>query len=145
MEQGTESMTAKQYLMQVREAKVKIEQKRQELQELRETAGIREQPDGERVLSSSAQEGCANVAIRIVHLEREIERRIVEYCERKDRIIEMIHSMGNYQYIEVLFRRYIRFEPFEVIAVGIGYTFRHTTRLHGEALLEFQKVMEKMS
>ena len=63
-----ETMTAKSYLMQVRKARVKIEQMKRELTELRAASGIPVQPDGERVLSSPAQGGCADIAVRIVQL-----------------------------------------------------------------------------
>ena len=129
--------------MQIRIARVKIEQKKEELQALRETAGIREQPDGERVKSSSSQAGCANVAIRLMQLEGDITKRIVEYYKLENRIVDMIHSLENHLYIDILFRRYVKNEAFEEIAGEMGYTFRHTTRLHGEALRAFQIVMKK--
>ena len=138
-------MTAKSYLMQVRNARVKIEQMKRELTELRAASGIPVQPDGERVLSSPAQGGCADIAVRVVQLEHEIEHRLVEFYELRSRIVEMIHSIGSYQYIDILYRRYVQGESFEEIAVAIGYTWRHTLRLHGEALMAFQEVLDKMS
>ena len=138
-------MTAKSYLMQVRKARVKIEQMKRELTELRAASGIPVQPDGERVLSSPAQGGCADIAVRVVHLEHEIEHRLVEFYELRSRIVEMIHNIGSYQYIDILYRRYVQGESFEEISVAIRYTFRHPTRLHGEALRAFQEVLDKMS
>ena len=138
-------MTAKSYLMQVRKARVKIEQLKRERTELRAASGVPVQPDGDRVLSSPAQGGCADIAVRVVHLEHEIEHRLVEFYELRSRIVEMIHNIGSYQYIDILYRRYVQGESFEEISVAIGYTFRHTTRLHGEALRAFQEVLDKMS
>lgn len=43
-------------------------------------------------------------------------------------------------YHDILYLRYIQDMRWEEIAVNIGYTYRHTTRLHGEAL----KVMEEV-
>lgn len=144
MEQG--AMTAKAYLMQVRKARAKIEQMKEQLEELRAASGIPVQPDGERVLSSPAQGGCADIAVRVVQLEHDLEHKLIEFYELRIRMLELIHSIsGSWQYIDILYRRYIKGESFEEISVAIGYTFRHITRLHGEALKAFQEVLDKMS
>lgn len=58
--------------------------------------------------------------------------------EAKERIGEITEG----RYREVLYRRYLQGESWEYIAVGMGYSFRQVTRLHGGAL---RAIAEKMS
>ena len=55
---------------------------------------------------------------------------------------ERIGEIADGRYREVLYRRYLQGESWEYIAVGMGYSFRQVTRLHGGAL---RAIAEKMS
>lgn len=46
-------------------------------------------------------------------------------------------------YHDILWLRYIQDMRWEEIAVSIGYTYRHTTRLHGEALRVMEEVLNE--
>ena len=58
-------------------------------------------------------------------------------------VVDMIGNMKDPTLYRLLIYRYIEGQSFEQIAVNIGYTWRHTTRLHGQALIEFQKVLNR--
>lgn len=53
-----------------------------------------------------------------------------------------IEQIEDGRYRDVLTRRYLQGQPWEWIAVGISYSHRQVTRLHGRALLA---IAEKMS
>lgn len=46
-------------------------------------------------------------------------------------------------YYKLLMLRYIDNKTWEQIAVELGYTFRHTTRLHGIALKRMEKILNE--
>lgn len=46
-------------------------------------------------------------------------------------------------YYRLLILRYIENETWEQIAVELGYTFRHTTRLHGVALKRLERIINE--
>lgn len=70
--------------------------------------------------------------IRLLKDERLERVRWYEKIERS------IRQMENETEKEVLRLKYIRGLTFEQIAVDLGYTYRHTTRLHGRALSNFK-------
>lgn len=62
---------------------------------------------------------------------------------RRARIENTLGLVSDQTHYEVLHRRYIEGKKFENIAVEMSYSFRHTIRLHGEALLEVDKILKK--
>lgn len=51
-----------------------------------------------------------------------------------------IEQIEDGRYRDVLVRRYLQGQSFEQVAVGMGFDYRWTRRLHGRALGEFQKL-----
>lgn len=64
---------------------------------------------------------------------------------KRARIENVLGLVSDQTHYEVLHRRYIEGKKFEVIAVEMSYSFRHTIRLHGEALREVDKILKKHS
>ena len=74
-------------------------------------------------------------------LDEQIELLKAERLEKARRytgIEKRINQMEDENEQRVLRLRYIRGLTFEQIAVDMGYTYRHTTRLHGNALINFK-------
>ena len=76
---------------------------------------------------------------KIDEMEKELDRMIDGYVEKKNVIISQIDSMDDENVYNILFARYIEKKTFEVIATEMNYSFRNITRLHGRALKEFEK------
>lgn len=93
----------------------------------------------EKVQTSSNHDkiGCSIAKIDL--MERKLYKIIDEYMEKKEIIISQIDSMANEEYYNVLFAKYIEKKTFEKIADEMHYSFRHITRIHGRALIEFEK------
>lgn len=67
-------------------------------------------------------------------LEAEREMQMISYQE----IRRAINAMQDATEQEILIRRYTLGQSWEKIAVEMGYSYRHTTKKHGQALKNFR-------
>lgn len=135
-------MSAKEYLQQLRRFDTVINQKIKELEGLRSTIyGVGSiDYSKERVQTSqSVNAPFVKAADRIVDLEAEINREIDNFVNKKHIIINQIQCLQNVNHVKLLFKRYVEFKGFEVIAVEMKYTYQYTVEMHGYALCEFEK------
>lgn len=78
----------------------------------------------------------------MIRLEAEAEkwaRARKRYEEEARKRIGMIERLDNNAHVRVLTLRYIEGKRWEEIAEELHYSFRHVTRLHGEALTAFSR------
>jgi len=138
-------MNAKQYLKQAFFLNQRINDSLKELERLRETAysiaGVDTSKDKIQVGSVSDIVGSSIPAI--VDLDYYINARIDKYVDKKQEIESQIEMMSDDVLKSILLKRYIHFHEWEQIAIDLGYTYRHVTRLHGEALRTFKEIYEK--
>jgi hypothetical protein len=133
-------MTTKEYLMQISRMDRMIKNKLSEIAQLRElSCSISAVQSEDRVQTTPNFDKIGTSYAKIDEMERNLDRIIDEYIDRKNEIIAQIDSMENEIYYNILFARYVEKKTFEKIASEINYSFRNTTRLHGKALLEFEK------
>lgn len=132
-------MTAKEYLQQVRLADVKMLQRINQLKEVRASISYMSGIDysKERV-QSTPQAGNKQIE-KLVDLEAEVNNIIDETVAAKHKVINEIQSLDNADYIQLLYKRYIEFKPFETIASEMYLSYYRTCHLHGDALKEFQQ------
>lgn len=69
----------------------------------------------------------------------EILERIAKQQEKQNAIIEQLERMDNSTYRLVLFYKYIRNYDLVKIANKMKYSYEHIKRVHGIALIEFDK------
>ena len=133
-------MTAKTYLQQIYRLKVKIEQRAQQLEELKESAsGFKAIDYSADKVQASPSDRMADMVGRFADLEEEINHMIGEYLYKQNYIINQIQMLDDVRYIEVLHRRYVQFMPFRAIAKDLHYDYKYCCRLHGKALRSFEK------
>jgi pyruvate-formate lyase len=133
-------MTTKEYLSQISRLDRMIKNKLSEISQLREVAlSISSVQNEERVQSTPNFDKIGNACAKIDEMERNLDKMIDEYLQKKNTIISQIDSMENEIYYDVLFSRYIEKKTFEKIAADMNYSFRNVTRLHWKALNEFEK------
>ena len=141
-------MTAKEYLLQLESLQMKISHKKRELKEAESDVGICVRDKGEHVqtsLSGSSGRQTEEQAVLIASLKTEIQKRIIEYLERKDEIVNQIHGLNNSLYIDILYRRYVDCEKnFAQIACDMGYSYKYVINAHGEALQVFGAIYKDM-
>lgn len=133
-------MDTKQYLSQISRLDRMIKNKMTELAQYKDLAyGLSAITNEERVNSSPDFDKMTGKVAKIIEMEQKIDSLIDEYVDKKNLIVSQIDCVENETYYEILFARYIEKKTFERIADEIGYSFRNTTRLHGKALVEFEK------
>jgi RNA-splicing ligase RtcB len=134
-------MKAKEYLSQVQQLSINLEQKKLELQALRDAAThITQSFNPVRVQKSSSYDKVADNAIEIADLEEKIQNSFVELFMKRHEIIAQIQQLQNPKHIEILYKHYVEFKRLEVISVEMGYTYQYIVELHGYALKAFEKL-----
>lgn len=93
----------------------------------------------DRVQASSDPDKMLSLISKIDRKEAEITKRIDELVDMKTVISNQIQKLGDTKYTEVLHSRYVMCSKWEDIAAQMGKTERWVLRLHGRALLEFEK------
>lgn len=81
----------------------------------------------------------------IVDLEAEINEAIDELVKQKREVSSVIEKVLDPNHAKLLCKRYLLYEPWEQIATEMGFTYRHITRMHGEALQTVRKLLKNKS
>lgn len=133
-------MKAKEYLKQVETLDAKIQQKKIELDSLKGNAiGLGAFDYSKEKVQTSASESISGKIAKYVDFERELQEDIVRFAELKHRVINQIHSLNNPIYMKILFKKYIEYKGLKEISEELGYSYDHIRRVHGWALLDFQR------
>ena len=137
-------MDTKQYLGQIGRLDRMIKNKMTELAQYKDLAyGLSAITNEERVQTTPEFDKMSGKVAKIIEIEQKIDSLIDEYVDKKNLIISQIDKIENETYYEILFARYIEKKTFEKIADEMNYSFRNTTRLHGQALREFENKFGK--
>lgn len=132
-------MTTKDYLNQISRLNRMINNKLTEITQLRElSCSISAIGNEEKVKSSSDPDKIGSTYAKIDEMERNLDKTIDEYTDKKNLIIGQIDGIEDEDYYNILFSRYIEKKTFEVIATEMNFSYRNVTRLHGRALKTFE-------
>lgn len=140
------SLTAKEYLQQVKIKDARI----QNLQ--RDKAALRELMyslgnsggEGERVQTSRDPDKFGTIYSRIDEKDRQIMESIDELVDFKLKVSAEINRINDGRYIDILYRKYVLCQSWKEISAETGYAERYAQRMNGQALLEFQKTHTEM-
>ena len=135
-------MTAKEYLMQVRRARLELRHVSDNLEELRTQAeGIGAITYDKDAVQVSPADHMSEVVIRLVEQEQKYAERVIFLHRIIDTISRQIAAMPNPAHAEVLRLRYTvewsETGMWTGIADRMGYTKGYAQHLHGEALKSF--------
>lgn len=135
-------MKAKEYLMQIEILSVKIEQKKQRAKEYRDLALCSGGFDysKERVQTSNLEGQIEDRIIQYVSLESEITENIFMLQQMKDKITGEIHNLNNSDYIILLYKRYVECKTLGQISKDMHYSYDRIKHMHGNALMDFEKI-----
>lgn len=137
-------MDAKTYLSSVRKLDLQIKNKLIEKQQWKEIAlGITANMDGERVQSSGTKDKMASAVEKCVDMEQEIDSLIDKLIDTKKEVVQVIESLDNPYYYDLLHRIYIQFMSFEEVADHYGRDYTTITTAHGRALKSVQAILER--
>ena len=132
-------MDTKQYLSQIERLDKMIQNKLSEIYQLKTMAcSVTVSNEKERVQTSSDKDRLGSTVAKIVDLEKETDRLVDSFVEKRKRIVEQIDSIDNIDYYNVLSMRYVSRDTFESIAEKTNWSIRKVFSLHGKALLEFE-------
>ena len=133
-------MDTKQYLNQIERLEKQIQNKLSEIYQLKTMAcSVTVSNETDRVQTSSDKDRLGSTVAKIVDLEKETDKLVDEFVDKRNHIISQIDSMENVDYYHILSLRYVSRDTFENIADKTGWSKRHVLRIHGQALLAFEK------
>lgn len=132
-------METKTYLSQIKRLDRLIQNKLSEIYQLKTIAcSITVSNDKERVQNSSDKDRLGSTVAKIVDLERETDRLVDNFIDKRKHIISQMESLDTEMY-HVLFSRYVSCKTFDEIANEIPCSRMQVNRIHGKALSEFEK------
>ena len=144
-------MTAKEYLRQLKNLEVKIEQRRRERDRLLSDAMCNGSPrlTSDKVQTSISGDTMGDKLAEAADIQREVEWLINRLIADRHRIIGEIHTLNDARYIQILYLHYVEGKKLEDVAEimvktnGKPYSYDHIASLHGMALQEFDRVILK--
>lgn len=136
-------MTAKEYLNQAWYLDQRINSKLEQIASLntlalKATSTITGMPHSPNRASAEMEDTIA----KIVDFQAEINEEIDALVDLKQDISKAIKAVPEAQFQTLLEKRYLCFEPWEKIAVEMGYDMRWLYRLHGRALALLQTQLD---
>ena len=84
-----------------------------------------------------------NTVAKIVDLQNEINQEIDNFVDLKRQVNKILGFMENPYQMQVLHKRYFRYEKWEQIACDMGYSYQGVLKLHGRGLQAFEKILKK--
>lgn len=143
-------MTAKEYLQSVRQADSEADRQISILERYREAAGYGTgKHEATRISGTSQRSRVEDNVCALVDYEREhclmdlADEAVDLYVDRREEAASIIRRIPREQYREVLYRYYIDGLTWRQVADQMGVSMRTVYRLHGWALLVFDRVWGK--
>jgi len=84
-----------------------------------------------------------NAATKIADMKDRKERYRLKHDALEQDIKVLLEKLENENHFKVLHRKYILGEELKWIGAEMGYSYRHICRLHGFALLAFDKILKE--
>ena len=140
-------MTVKNYLGQIRQLDLMINQRIEQVEELKRIAAGIKSPEMKMSMVQTSKDGdpIGKYVNKYLDTEKEIDDMIDMYVNLKNKIIGEIQALPDHRMVELLYLRYIRYLRIEEIACtmkkrnGNPYSYDHIQRLHALSLHEFYK------
>lgn len=131
-------MTAKEYLNSIRKYKRITDSFASQIEDIRnEIGGLRAiRYDTDKVQTSPSNR-MEELIPKLIKLEESYTSALVHYRTEMLKRISLIATLPNQLHVTVLTLRYVEGKRWEEIALETDYSFRHITRIHGDALQSF--------
>lgn len=128
-------MTAKEYLQQAYIIDRRIKLDTEKLAAARSALygkTVRYDSDGSKPVPRV--NGTENAVLRIMELEERLNREIDELTEKRQEIEQAVNAVPDEVQRQILTRRYLLYQKWEVIAAEMCYSERRIFQIHGNAL-----------
>lgn len=141
--QGGDTITAKEYLKSIRTLDIEINSKKEELINLNEKLTILSPQGSDTPVKSSGTTDITKTVDKIIDLQREIETEINELVNLRLEARVFINQLADLRFRVILTDYYINGDTWEQVAQTMKYDLRWIYRLHGRALQDFEKILNK--
>lgn len=132
-------MTPKEYFNQIKRLDKKIDELRNQREAIIATGCKVNTMQDVPTYSNQFNSTTENIAMKLLDHTDEVNEKIDELVDLKLRIITEIEVLKDERYRTILKEHYICDKTLELIAGQQPYSYRHATRLHGEALQAFKE------
>lgn len=131
---------ARAELEKIRELNIRIDALIEEKEKLAARVTSLARPLSEPV-SGTRHSDIANAAAKLADMDKEIDKAIDEYSERKKRILIRINAITDIRYKTLLFLYYANTVPLKLheVAKMMHYQYSTIKDMHGYALAAYQK------
>ncbi len=134
---------AKAYLQQIKLHDARIDRNIEELENLRAmTTKITATWKDDVVSGTGNQDKLGDAVAKIIDLQHEIGRDIDSYIDMKRKVWDLLERIKNPDQLQVLYKRYFKYEHWEQIACEMNMTYRNVCYIHGRALQAVSKLLE---
>lgn len=82
----------------------------------------------------------AGTVAKMADVEMSIKNDINQLTEALAATRALIKMLDDEKLQLILFKRYLNYQRWEVIAADLGYSYRRVTQMHGEALVKIAKI-----
>ena len=135
-------MTAKEYLMQIRSITIRVKRIQNDLEQLRaDAASVGVNLDG-MPRATGNTDRLAILAIKMAEYNTELQEELNKLLDERVKAIKMIKTLQPKQQ-SVLIEYYIHVKKWEQIAEEMDISVRHCHRIHGNALYNFDKILNR--
>lgn len=133
-------LSAREYLQQLQNINVSIDQDRSRLEAMRINAtgqgAIRYDRDK---VQASPQDRLCNDVCDIVTFDNRLNNRIDKFIDAREKIIAQIRGLHNAAFNQVLFSVYVEYKTLKQTACEMGRCYAYVRDKHKEALEAFEK------
>lgn len=93
--------------------------------------------------ASEVGDKVGNIALLIVETEKKLDEMQDEYYQLTHKVEDTLAKMETQRFRNLLKYKYMDHCTWEEVAEKMDYSVRHTTKMHGWALVEYEKNMQK--
>lgn len=138
-------MNSKEYLEQARIYEAKKQAKQDEIVELKAKLlqGISFESDGS-ICSTPNIYRNENIILKIMQLEKELNIQLLECVNKQQEIMNVVDQLQEPNEITLCYKRYLQFKSWDNISKEMNYSRMHINRIHQQALIDVQVILEKM-
>lgn len=133
-------LSAKKYLGQLEVIDTKIQQRLEELEELKadvyHVGGV--DYSREKVQALGKSDRLSKEVVRFMTLNDEINTEIDEFTEIKRQVIKQIQSLNESNYIKVLFKVYVQYKSLKITSYEMKMSYQYVRIIHKKALASFE-------
>ena len=139
---NADSQTAREYLQTIRERRERIKVLLEEIEQLRTDAeSVSINLDG--MPRNNGQSSFEKLAIQLAEAETQLTDEMSGLWSETMKAHRLIGQVSNSQRQQILTKRYLKNQRWEEIAYEMHFSWQHCFRVHGLALAELDKILER--